>query len=64
MEERGLTEIDVRHLVEHATRFERSHHEGHWLLVAQRRRRKWIVVVRYDPELKSVFVVTAFEEES
>jgi hypothetical protein len=60
MESRDLDEVEVRRMVEHPRRYERSHHSGHWLVRASRRGAPWIIVVRPLVAERLVEVVTVF----
>jgi hypothetical protein len=61
MEQRGVTEVDVRAMLERATAFEPSVVEGRFLINAVRNNRPWIVIVEPDTDASLLVVVTAYE---
>ncbi len=61
MEQRGVTELNVRAMLEQATSFEPSIVEGRFMIHAQHQRHPWIVIVEPDMEAKLLVVVTAYE---
>jgi hypothetical protein len=61
MEQRGVTEIDVRAMLEQATKFEQSVVEGRFMIHAVRGNRPWIVIVEPDGDASLLVVVTAYE---
>lgn len=64
MLERGLTELDVRHMLEHARRYHRSRYPGHWIVLAGLRGVRWEIVVRPQAEHDLVEVVTVMERKA
>ena len=61
MEQRGVTEVDVRAMLERATRYEPSVVEGRFMIHAIHQQRPWIVIVEPDAEAKLQVVVTVYE---
>jgi hypothetical protein len=61
MEQRGVTEVDVRAMLERATRHEPSVVEGRFMIRAIHQQRPWIVIVEPDVEAKLLIVVTVYE---
>lgn len=61
MEQRGVTEVDVRSMLERATRYEPSSVEGRFMIHVIREHRPWIVIVEPDVDAKLLVVVTAYE---
>jgi hypothetical protein len=61
MEQRGVTEVDVRAMLEHATRYEASVVEGRFMIHAVHKQRPWIVIVEPDVDAKLLVVVTPYE---
>ena len=61
MEQRGVTEIDVRVMLEGATRYEPSVVEGRFMIHAVHQQRPWIVVVEPDVDARLLVVVTPYE---
>ena len=61
MEQRGVTEIDVRAMLERATRYEPSVVEGRFMIHAVHQQRPWIVIVEPDVDATLLVVVTPYE---
>ncbi len=61
MEQRGVTEVEVRAMLEHATAFEPSVVEGRFMIDAQRARRPWGVILEHDADVRLLVVVTVYE---
>ena len=61
MEQRGVTEVDVRAMLERATGYEPSVAEGRFMIHAAHRQRPWIVIVEPDVDAKLLVVVTPYE---
>jgi hypothetical protein len=61
MEQRGVTEVDVRAMLERATCYEPSAAEGRFMIHAIHQQRPWIVIVEPDVEAKLLVVVTVYE---
>ncbi len=61
MDERKLTELDVRHMLEHARRYQRSRSPGRWLVFNQLGGVRWAFVVSLDEDPRVAWVVTLFE---
>lgn len=61
MEQRGVREIDVRAMLERATRYEPSVVEGRFMIHALHERRPWIVIVEPDIDARLLVVVTPYE---
>lgn len=61
MEQRGVTELDVRAMLERATRYEPSVVEGRFMIHAVHQQRPWIVIVEPDVDAKLLVVVTPYE---
>ena len=61
MEQRGVTEVDVRAMLERATRYEPSVVEGRFMIHAVHKNRPWIVIVEPDVDSKLLVVVTPYE---
>ena len=61
MEERGVTEVDVRAMLERGTGYEPSVVEGRFMIHAPHRQRPWIVIVEPDVDAKLLVVVTPYE---
>ena len=61
MEQRGVTEVDVRAMLERATGFERSVVEGRFMIHVARNNGPWIVIVEPDTDASVLVVVTAYE---
>ena len=61
MEQRDVTEVDVRAMLERATRYEASVVEGRFMIHTVHNRRSWIVIVEPDPPATLLVVVTPYE---
>ena len=61
MEQRGVTEIDVRAMLERAARYEPSVVEGRFMIHAVHKNRPWIVIVEPDLDFRLLVVVTPYE---
>ena len=61
MEQRGVTEVEVRAMLERATAFEPSVVEGRFMIHVVRNNRPWIVIVEPDTDASLLVVVTAYE---
>ena len=60
MIDRGFTEIDLRHMLEHGERIRRGAVPGRWVVVTRHRRRVWEVIVEPDFAARLLVVVTAY----
>src|SRR5438046_1351431 len=60
MEQRGVTEVDVRAMLERATAFEPSVAEGRFMIHVGINGRPWIVIVEPDADASLLVVVTAY----
>jgi hypothetical protein len=61
MEQRGVTEVDVRAMLERATVFQPSVVEGRFMIQATKKNRPWIVIVEPDGDASVLVVVTVYE---
>lgn len=61
MEQRGVSEVDLRTMLERATRYEASVVEGRFMIHATHERRPWIVIVEPDIDARLLVVVTPYE---
>ena len=61
MEQRGLSEVDLRAMLQHATRYSPSVAESRFMIEATHRGRSWIVMVEPDFDERRLVVVTAYE---
>ena len=61
MEQRRVTEVDVRAMLERATAFEASVVEGRFMIHVARNNRPWIVIVELDTDASLLVVVTVYE---
>ena len=61
MEQRGVTEIEVRAMLERATRYEPSVVEGRFMIYAVHKGRPWVVIVEPDVTAALLVVVTPYE---
>lgn len=61
MEQRGVTEVEVRAMLERATAFEASVVAGRFKIQTRRGQSSWIVIVEPDAEASLLVVVTVYE---
>jgi hypothetical protein len=61
MEQRGVTEVEVRAMLERATGFEASVVEGRFMIQTRRGEGPWIVIVEPDADASLLVVVTVYE---
>ena len=61
MEQRGVTEVEVRAMLEGATWFEPSVVEGRFMIHTHRAQRPWIVILEPDADATLLVVVTVYE---
>jgi hypothetical protein len=60
MLQRGLTEVDLRAMLDDATDVEQARAPGRWLLRTMRERVPWVIVLEPDIEDRLLVVVTVF----
>ena len=61
MEQRGVTEVDVRAMLERATHYEPSVVEGRFMIHTLHKGRPWVVIVEPDVDATLLVVVTPYE---
>jgi hypothetical protein len=61
MEQRGVTEIELRAMLERATGFRPNVAEGRFMIDVRHQGSQWIVIVEPDAEARLLVVVTAYE---
>jgi hypothetical protein len=61
MEQRGVTEVEVRAMLQRATGFEASVVEGRFMIQTRRGQNLWIVIVEPDAEARLLVVVKVYE---
>ena len=61
MEQRGVTELDLRAMLERATGFRPNVVEGRFMIDVRHHARPWIVIVEPDAEARVLVVVTVYE---
>ena len=61
MEQRGVTEVELRVMLERATAFEASIVQGRFMIQTRRRQSPWIVIVEPDADASLLVVVTVYE---
>jgi len=61
MEQRGVSEVDLRAMLEKATGFRPNAVDGRFMIEARFRQRPWIVIVEPDVEALLLVVVTVYE---
>lgn len=62
IDDRGITEIELRQMLAHARRYRRSRHAGTFLVAGRMRGQEWTIAVRPDPTRRRTVVVTAFPQ--
>lgn len=63
MLERGITEVDLRAMLEHARELAPSHVAGRFVVEARHDGHDWAVVLEPDFDLECVAVVTVYNRE-
>ena len=63
MEERGFSEIELRTMLDDASKLVPAHRPGRWIIHTRYVRHPWLVVVEPDPDDKILMIVTAYPEE-
>ena len=63
MEERGLSESDVRRMLQGARRVRRGRVQGRFEAAGRNRGTRWVLVLEPDLELQRLFVITVFPAE-
>lgn len=61
MEQRGVTEVELRAMLERATGFRPNVVEGRFMIDARHQARPWIVIVEPDADADVLVVVTVYE---
>ena len=61
MRQRGVTEVDVRAMLDRSTRFEPSVVEGRFMVHAKQAQSSWMVIVEPYPGVNLLVVVTVYE---
>jgi uncharacterized protein DUF4258 len=60
MIDRDFTEVDLRHMMEHASGLRSDVVEGRWVVVCRHEKKPWEVIVEPDVEGQLLVVVTAY----
>jgi len=60
MVDRDFTEVDLRRMLERATRLRADVVDGRWVVETSHARRSWEVIVEPDQESRLMIVVTAY----
>ena len=63
MEERGFSEIELRTMLDSASKLTPARHPGRWLIHTRHVGHPWVVVVEPDLDDKILMIVTAYPEE-
>jgi hypothetical protein len=61
MEQRSVTEVELRAMLERASSFEPSVVEGRFMIHVRHDQRPWIVIVEPDVDAKVLLIVTVYE---
>lgn len=60
MIDRQFTEIDLRKMMQTASKYRHDLVEGRWVIEARGGRRDWEVIVEPDPHMRLLVIVTAY----
>lgn len=60
MEERGITEVELRSMLGQATEYERDLIQDRWVIRTRHGTRRWEVIVEPDPLEEVLVVITAY----
>jgi hypothetical protein len=60
MVERDFTEVDLRRMLERATRLRLDFVDGRWIVETRHARRPWEVIVEPDEKIRLLVVITAY----
>ena len=63
MEQRAITEVELRAMLQQATGYAQSVVETRFVIETSHRGRRWNVIVEPDPEEQCLVVVTVFESQ-
>lgn len=63
MLDRGFTEVDLRRMLEHASRLRRDIVPGRWVVSTRHRRLRWLVIFEPDVVEQLLVVITAYQAE-
>ena len=61
MEERGVTAVEVRSMLQRASAYSPSVVENRFMIETTHRGRPWIVIVEPDPDERLLVIVTVYE---
>lgn len=61
MEQRGITEVELRSMLQRASRYSPSVVAGRFVIETTHRGRPWIVIVEPDPDERLLVIVTVYE---
>ena len=64
MEERGFSEVELRSMLDRASRVSPARRPGRWLIHTQHSGQPWVVVAEPDPQDQMLMIVTAYPDES
>ena len=64
MQQRGVTEVDLRAMLERATGFRPNVVEGRFMIDVRHQARPWLVIVEPDAEAKLLVLVIVYEVSS
>lgn len=60
MVDRRFTEVDLRHMLQHARSYRRDIVPGRWIISTRHAKRLWEVIVEPDVKARLIVVVTAY----
>ena len=61
MEQRGVTEVELRSMLERAAGFRPNIVKGRFMIDTRHEGRPWLVIVEPDAEIRLLVVVTVYE---
>ena len=61
MEQRGVTEVELRAMLERASGYRRNVVDGRFMIDVRHNQRPWIAIVEPDSDAKLLVVVTVYE---
>jgi len=64
MVDRGFSEVELRAMLEGASKWRRDVAPGRWVIETRHKKRPWEVIVEPDVELELLVVITAYPVEA
>jgi hypothetical protein len=60
MADRRFTEVDLRRMLEYATKYRQDVVEGRWVILSRHHRRRWEIIVEPDVDAGLLVIITAY----